>query len=190
MAYEFDEGSLGHKRAIYGINVLYIRAQPVSLIIQITSILCYCITKSVTRSLQSGALSPSWSVPVCLTSADIFIRDEWAAASHFPSRPNTCRDVIDRGRARGETLTRKFELHQQFSATFNSALVHLKWDLMRWHHISALQGGNKSPDSQKCQSSCWRERRFGQKSLQCEEKIVGICESNGITDLGSLSLQY
>lgn len=54
MVCEFNEGSLGHKWAIYRINVLYIRARPVSPIIQITSVLCYWITKSVTRSLQSG----------------------------------------------------------------------------------------------------------------------------------------
>lgn len=32
MACEFEEGSLGHKRAIYRISVLYTRPQPVSLI--------------------------------------------------------------------------------------------------------------------------------------------------------------
>lgn len=181
MPCEFEEGSLGHKGAIYRISVLYTRAQLVSLI-PYSHNLCL-VLPSWSQEVLNLALSPSWSVPVCLTFADIFIRDEWAAASHFLSRPNTCRDVIDRGRARGESLTRKFELRPQFSATFNSAHVHLKWDLMRWHHISAFAGGSERSWQPEMPEFLQKEQRGGglDKNLSnVGEKIVGMHESSGI----------
>lgn len=166
MACEFDEGSLGHQRAIHRINVLYTCAQPMSLIPYSDNL--YLVLPSWSQEVLNQGLCHHPEGFQCVWPLQTFLAE--TSEQQLPIF-NTCCDVIDRGRARGETLTAKFELRPlQYSATFNSAQVHLKWDLMRWHHISALQGEVRGPDSQ---SFCRRERRFGQKSLQCEGENSG-----------------